>query len=182
MERFNKLQQVKRRFFAMRNGAVGQSMRQQGAPYRIIFGMTIPEIVNVAVEFGPDSELALQLRANTTTRESLLLAPMLYPVAELTVDCAVEWLAESVTTEVCDVVCHRLVRHHPEAMTVVGALWDRGDDMCRYAALRLAANLLPANIHKLREIAVAEASRNLRLTSGLSRMLLEDIDWRLQGL
>lgn len=54
---FNKMQLLKRRFFAMRNGAVADSLRRQGADYRIIFGLNLPQLVDIAREFGPTSIL-----------------------------------------------------------------------------------------------------------------------------
>lgn len=174
----NKMQLLKRRFFAMRNGAVGESMRRSGAPYRIIFGLNIPQIVEIAEEFGPDRELAEALKANTTTRESLLIAPMLFPREELTNDIAHEWLTSAQTPEVIDVVCLKLVRFVPSPGELLDELYGSDRDIDRYAALRLGANILPAEIDKVESLAGKEAERRLPLTYSMSMMLLDDIAWR----
>ena len=181
-QNFNKMQLVKRRFFAMRNGAVAKSMRDMGAPYRIIFGMTLPEIADVAAAFGPDRELAEALRANTTTRESQLMAPMIYPVDELTTDEALKWLLESQVTETIDVLCHRLLRKLPTAQEVAERAWKQGSVMARYGALRLGANLLPANMDKLKMMAREELEKYESATRSLATMLLDDIAWRRESL
>ena len=79
MTQFNDMQVVKRRFFAMRNGAVADNMRKLGANYRIIFGLNLPQIVEIANETPHDEVLAEALWQIKSTRESQLLAPMIYP-------------------------------------------------------------------------------------------------------
>lgn len=175
------MQEVKRRFFAMRNGAVADSLRRQGAPYRIIFGLNLPQIVEIARDFAPDNDLALQLRDNTATRESMLLAPMLYDRADADRELAVDWLTHAPTTEVIDVACLKLFRYLPDAPAVVDALEAVGTPLARYASLRLGANILPAHIDRVEQIAQAEADRRDPLTATAARMILDDIAWRRES-
>ena len=174
----NKMQLLKRRFFAMRNGAVADSMRKAGAPYRIIFGLNIPQIVDIAREFGPDRDLADQLRVNVATRESLLIAPMMFPREELTEEIAHEWLSTAMTPEVVDMACLKLIRYLPEAGKLIEKLYKSDKDLDRYAALRLGANILPAEMDLVEQCARAEAERQLPLTLSMVRMILDDIAWR----
>lgn len=178
MTQFNRMQELKRRFFAMRNGAVADSLRQQGAPYRIIFGLNLPQLVDIAREFGPDAEMALQLRENTASRESLLVAPMLFPRKELTPEVAVEWLRGAMTTEVVDIACLKLLKYTPSPEVVIETLARGGNDRDRYAALRLGANLLPQCMDEVETLAREEAGRGCALTRSLALMLLDDIAWR----
>lgn len=174
----NTMQLLKRRFFAMRNGAVADSLRRQGAPYRIIFGLNLPQIADIARDFGPDAGLALQLRANTATRESMLIAPMMYPAGDLTADMAYEWLADAPTTEVIDVVCLKLIKHMDNPETVIERLSASEEPLHRYAAIRLGANILPVSMDLVEEIARREYARRDPMTMTASHMLLDDIDWR----
>ncbi len=178
MSTFNKMQQLKRRFFAMRNGAVADSLRRQGAPYRIIFGLNLPQIVEIAREFGPDTDLALELRANTATRESMLIAPMLYPATELTADLAVEWFSEAPTTEVIDIACLKLFRNLSDADDVIRRLAHSDNPLHRYAAIRLGANILPSHIDLVEETARREFDRRHPMTMTACHMLIDDITWR----
>lgn len=162
----------------MRNGAVADSLRRQGAPYRIIFGLNLPQIVEIARDFGPDAELALELRANVTTRESMLIAPMLFPVENLTPDLAVEWLLDAPTTEVIDIACLKLLKHVADADTVIRRLADSSTPLHRYAAIRLGANILPDHIDLIEEVARREFERREPMTMMACHMLIDDIEWR----
>ncbi len=45
---FNLMQAVKRRLYAMRNGALAAQMRNAGLHYRINFGLNIPQLKEIA--------------------------------------------------------------------------------------------------------------------------------------
>ena len=174
----NTMQLLKRRFFAMRNGAVADSLRRQGAPYRIIFGLNLPQIAEIARDFGPDADLALQLRANTATRESMLIAPMLYPAERLTTELGCQWLAEAPTTEVIDIACLKLIKHVKHPDEIISGLSASEDPLHRYAAIRLGANILPGCMDLVEETARREYARRDPMTMTACHMLLDDIDWR----
>lgn len=133
---FNDMQRVKRRFFAMRNGAVADSMRKSGASYRIIFGLNLPQITEIAREFGINRDLALNLRNNTSTRESMLLAPMIFPSGELTQEVAWEWLRTAPTTEVVDVACLKLIKKLDKPAPLLEKLSQSNESLMRYSAIR----------------------------------------------
>lgn len=178
MTDFNKMQQLKRRMFAMRNGAVADTMRKAGAPYRIIFGLNLPQITEIARDFGPDRDLALELRENSTTRESMLIAPMLFPRKELTATVAEEWLRGAMTTEVIDVACLKLMRHLDDPGQVIRRLAADENALARYAALRLGANVLPREMELVEEVAARESERREPMTLMAARMILDDISFR----
>jgi len=183
---FNDMQRVKRRLFAMRNGALAEQMRRGGLQYRINFGLNLPQIKEIAaseVASSPDSatliNLAKDLWANESTRESRLLAPMIFPPDVFPQTLAVEWLAQAQTTEVADVLCHSLLRKLPCAKDVAMELLAKpgASDMNRYAALRLLLNLVA--IGKLAPIeakpaALAEQGRSCGLTRGVVGQLLDE--------
>ena len=45
---FNMMQAVKRRFFAMRNGALAEQMKSGGADYKINFGLLLAQVADIA--------------------------------------------------------------------------------------------------------------------------------------
>ena len=55
------IQEVKHRCYAMRNGAVADTMRRLGAPYRVIFGVNLPQLKEIASDIQPDAALAAQI-------------------------------------------------------------------------------------------------------------------------
>ncbi|MDE6085496.1 MAG: DNA alkylation repair protein, partial [Muribaculaceae bacterium] len=143
-----------------------------------IFGLNIPQIADIARDFGPDRKLADQLRENIATRESLLIAPMIFPREELTQEIARDWLSTAMTPEVIDIACLKLIRYLPEAGKLIEELYKSDKDLDRYAALRLGANSLPDEMDLVEQCAKAEAERQLPLTFSMSMMLLDDISWR----
>lgn len=177
MDSFNKMQRVKRRFFAMRNGVLADRLRHASPAFRIVFGLNLPQIVEIAVEFGPDAELAAALWANTTTRESMLMAPMVMPVEKMTPDKAVEMLEGAPDAEVADVLCHRLLRRLPFAMEVVRTAIPSERPLTRYGALRLAMNLISDNIEECAGLATAELERDCAATRPVCRQILDEADF-----
>lgn len=155
---FSLMQAVKRRFFAMRNGDLASQMNVGGVKYKMNFGLNMPQISEIAealrngtldgVDRVPSpselTETARLLWGNTTTRESLLLAPMLLDASELSATDAAKMMGECPTAEVADVLCHKLLRHHAEAADIARALLTshNATGMERYAALRLILNLV----------------------------------------
>lgn len=154
---FSLMQAVKRRFFAMRNGGLAEQMAAGGIKTKINFGLNLPQIKEIALMVTegtlPDNphrptdaertELARMLWQNATTRESRLIAPMLFNAEEITREEAAAMLRECATTEEADVLCHRLLRKHPEAMALAADLFDNAEgELQQYTALRLMMNLL----------------------------------------
>lgn len=173
MAAYNDIQLIKREFFSLRNGIIADTIRRSGAPYKIIFGLNMPQLKEIADSIGPDRAMADSLHANTTTRESLMLAPMIFPRGEMTPELAMQWIADSPTTEVTDVTCHRLLRHLPFAAETARQLAGSDSDMLRYAALRLMLNLRDFPSDEAAATARAELSRAVPLTAGVARMLLD---------
>ena len=78
MTKFNEMQTVKRRFFAMRNGAVADNMRRHGASYRIIFGLNLPQIVEIAAETPHSVDLAESLVTSTVAMERYVALRLMF--------------------------------------------------------------------------------------------------------
>lgn len=174
------MQLVKRRLFAMRNGALADSLRRSGANYRIIFGVNLPQLVEIAADFKADADLAERLWANTTTRESLLLAPMLYPVELMTFETALRWGRTALTAEAADILCLKLLKRLDFADELADRLVGDADDMSRYCGLRLMMNRFPGRLEHIRQKALDEISRNVALTASLSKLIVDEADFILE--
>lgn len=195
---FNAMQRVKRRFFAMRNGDLAQQMTERGARYRINFGLNLPQISEIARDFLPGgkehtvceagpmplptgfdmADFSRRLRDNTSTRESMLIAPMLFPVKQLTEEEALGWARSVPTPEVADVLCLKLLRNYPDAPRLVEILSGDSEPLSRYVALRLALNLLQSgklSPESLLPMVVFEESHKSQLTASLCRQLRDEI-------
>ncbi|MDE7457404.1 MAG: DNA alkylation repair protein [Muribaculaceae bacterium] len=139
---FNDMQTVKRNFFAMRNGVIADTLRRGGSPFRIIFGLNLPQISEIAAKWAPDTALAERLWANQTTRESMLLAPMIVDRQKFTIDDARCWVAVIPAHEVADVMCLKLLRHTDYAAKLAAELAGAEAALSRYTAVRLMFNLV----------------------------------------
>ncbi len=173
----NKMQQLKRRFFAMRNGVIADALRRSGEPYRIFFGLNLPQIKEIATDFAPDAELAAALRADPGCRESQMIAPMLLTPEDVTVTEAVEWLAKLKATEASDILCHALLRHHPQASEIVDAALAGESDMAHYGAVRLMWNIFRTDMARYKDLAATEATRGNTAAAIIARNLVEEIEF-----
>ncbi len=182
MTTFNEMQTVKRHFFALRNGIVADTYRKAGSKFRIIFGLNLPQIVEISEMTPRSAALAEVLWRNTSTRESMLLAPMIYPREEFTKEQARRWVAEVPSAEVADILCHRLLRHMPFAAELAASFADSEVDMERYTSLRLMFNLVAQLPQKALDCARKEAARNCQLTSRTAAMLADEAEFYLKGI
>lgn len=175
---FNEMQTVKRHFFALRNGVIADVLRKNGCPYRIIFGLNLPQIVETAASTPHSRELAEHLWANTTTRESLLLAPMLVDRNDFTITDALRWiLSMPESAETADVLCHRLLRHLPYAVEIAGLLSETRRDIEVYTGLRLMANLVyshPSEAKKYAETYLAAHGADNAPHARLARQIIDE--------
>lgn len=140
---FNIMQQVKRSLFAMRNGVVADSLRKAGCPHRIVFGVNLPQLNEIAAKYGQSEELAEALWADTALRESALLAPMLYPKEKLTLDKARKLCYSVMWHEDADILCFKLLRDAPFAPELAKELVAcEVSRMARYTGMRLYMSML----------------------------------------
>lgn len=199
---FSPMQQIKRRFFAMRNGELAAQLRAHRLNYRMNFGLNMPQIKDIAAQILAGSlaapavadapatpehlaALASELWANEGTRESRLLAPLLYPAELMTEPLATEWLLQAQTTEVADHLCHSLLRRLPFAPTMAMDTLSAAEctpaltPMQRYTLLRLSMNLLILNKLTIPEQlrTYAEASLADPLTAPVARQILDELDF-----
>lgn len=165
------MQLLKRRLFAMRNGVIADALRRGGSPFPVIFGVNLPQLAEIAADFTPDKEFAEQVWANSTTRESMLIAPMLMPSAEMSEVDALRWISEAKSDEVTDVLCLKLLRKLPFAFELACKLSAGDDDNTRYAGLRLMCNLAPRHPQAAAAIGRSELARNSRRTRPLAEIL-----------
>lgn len=199
---FNAMQKVKRRFFAMRNGDLAQQMTERGANYRINFGLNLPQINEIAKDFLPGgkewdnlnpnfdlADFARRLRDNSTTRESMLIAPMLFPIDQLSEKEGLEWALSVPTPEIADILCMKLLRNHPEADKLAGELLSYNDSsdvsLPKYVGLRLLLNLIQIGkitTDKAKRYLSNEGELSSPLTARLLSQLKEEISFLEEGI
>lgn len=112
------LSAIHRLFRSRQNVYTSSLLREHGYRYKVAFGCSLPDVKDLAATitsllstegsplFGLQSvDVAEALWADTDIRESMLVAPLLYPRGTMTLDVAVRWAQSIPTPEVADVVC-----------------------------------------------------------------------------
>lgn len=113
------LQDIKRSFFTYRNGIIADTLRKAGMPYKVIFGLQIPQIAAIARDITPSMEIADELWADSEVRESRLLATYLFPIESVTEEKALSLLRSTRTPEESDMLSFRLLKRLPFAADLV---------------------------------------------------------------
>lgn len=138
------LKEIKKSFFTFRNGIVADTLRKAGMPYKMIFGLQIPQIAAISREmlasFGDDPEkrgaVAEALWADRDVRESRILAPYIYDPEQISVDKALELAANIRTREEADMLAFRLFKRMPDAQALLAAMEASDSPADSVAALR----------------------------------------------
>lgn len=174
--RFSQIQNIKRKFFALRNGALANQLRNTGAPYRIIFGLNQMQLKEIAQSIGKDSALAMELWKEDGVRESRLLAPMIMSVEDINLEMTKQLLDSIQTPEEADTLCNRLLRDMDCAKDIALKHYEENPDipLKRYAALRLLASNTVKWPHEALQVAISEKECKCPLTITAATILEED--------
>lgn len=140
------LKDIKRMYRLYMNGIVSQSMRAKGAEYRVNFGLTVPLLRRLAEQIPHTVAIAQELWGDKGVRESLLLAPMVFPAEEYTREQAQQWVGEIPNVEVADFCCKYLFARLAFAPQLVTEWIESDRDMTVYAGYRLAHSLLEQEV------------------------------------
>ena len=182
----NAAREIRKEFFAFRNGIIADKLRRAGDPHAIIMGCLLADVMAIAGRtreaLSNDLEqlqaLAQELWSDTKSRECRLAASMLYPASLMTLDEALEWCMNVETTEIADNLCHKLLRHLPDADTLFRKLIAHDQAMVKYTGYRLLLNLLLTGKTQatpaLKSIVEAEAAQAQPQLTALLRDVLEE--------
>ncbi|MCD8303442.1 MAG: DNA alkylation repair protein [Prevotellaceae bacterium] len=106
--------EIKKEFRANMNGVASAYMRRCGLVYHVIFGIELPRLKEIAVDFPSDSRLAEALWQEDV-RESKILASLLMPVEGFTPQRADEWAAQIPNAEIAQMTVMNLFARLPYA-------------------------------------------------------------------
>ena len=104
--------EIKKELRAAMNGVLSAQMRQAGMPYKLIFGVELPRLQEIAREFEPDRSLA-QALWNENIRENKILAVLLMPIDEMCPEIADIWVEEMPTAEIAQICSMHLLSQAP---------------------------------------------------------------------
>ena len=139
------IQDIKKELRAAMNGVASARMRAAGAPYKLIFGVELPRLQDIAREFTPDHQLA-QALWNENIRESKLLATLLMPLDRFYPEVADIWVDEIPSAEVAQVATMNLFSRLPYAPSLAFE-WIAGEkEMRQLCGFLIVARLLQQGV------------------------------------
>ena len=185
MEIQDTLREIRKEFFAFRNGIVADKLRKAGDPHSMIMGCLLVDVVGIAQraretvgDKGQLTAVASELWSDTNSRECRLAAPMLYPAEAMNLEQALQWCRNVETVEIADNLCHKLLRHINDANALFRQLIAQDKPLVKYTGYRLLLNLLMLGkvqpSASLRTIVETEAEQAQGPLNGLIKDLLEE--------
>lgn len=101
-------------------------MRNKGLDYKVNFGLSVPQIKELARRYQPDKELADTLWKEET-RELKILATLLYPADNLAEDAVDTWVRQTPNQEIREQLCINLLQNLSFAPRLA-LQWSNMDD------------------------------------------------------
>lgn len=132
-----KLKAIKRSFFLRMDGTASRSMREKGLDYKINWGVSIPDLRQMATQYGKDYALAIALWKEDI-RECKILATMIMPPEEMLPEIVELWMEQTPSQEIAEMAAFNLYQHLDYA-PVMAFQWIAGDNemeqICGYNLL-----------------------------------------------
>lgn len=127
--------QIKQRM----NGAVVESMRESGIVYKVNYGVTIPELQQIAQPYKGNHDLAIQL-FEQDIRECKIIATMIDDPAQVTGDQIDNWCEDFDNVEIVEQVCSNLFWKSDFALPRSYEWCIEDDDLMKKAGLLIVGH------------------------------------------
>lgn len=109
-ETHHKLMKIKRSFRLLMSGPTSQSMTQKGLGYKINWGVPFIELKKMALEYGKDYELAIELWKEDI-RECKILATLIMPAEKMLPEITDIWMEQVKSQEMAEMLAFNLLQH-----------------------------------------------------------------------
>ena len=139
-ETHEKLKEIKQSFRLLMNGVASHSMRQKGVEYKINWGVPVPELQQMAVEYGKDYDLAIELWKEDI-RECQVLATLIMPAERMDNDLVDVWMERVRTQEMAELLAFHLLQHLRFAPSLAYQWIASDKDMYQLCGYQLLARL-----------------------------------------
>ncbi|WP_029903595.1 DNA alkylation repair protein [Prevotella sp. 10(H)] len=134
------LRDIRQRCRKAMNGVASTSMRKRGMAYKVNFGLSIQQIKDLSTRYEPNAELAETLWKEDT-RELKILATLLYPIDDFTVETANNWIASIHNQEIREQLSLNLLQNLPFANKLALESSNNEDEDIRTTGYWLLARL-----------------------------------------
>ncbi|WOZ82359.1 DNA alkylation repair protein [Segatella hominis] len=109
-ETHQKLMKIKRSFRLLMSGPTSQSMTQKGLGYKINWGVPFIELKKMALEYGKDYELAIELWKEDI-RECKILATLIMPAEKMLPEITDIWMEQVKSQEMAEMLAFNLLQY-----------------------------------------------------------------------
>ena len=109
-ETHQKLMKIKRSFRLLMSGPTSQSMTQKGLGYKINWGVPFIELKKMALEYGKDYELAIELWKEDI-RECKILATLIMPAEKMLPEITDIWMEQVKRQEMAEMLAFNLLQY-----------------------------------------------------------------------
>ena len=109
-ETHQKLMKIKRSFRLLMSGPTSQSMTQKGLGYKINWGVPFIELKKMALAYGKDYELAIELWKEDI-RECKILATLIMPAEKMLPEITDIWMEQVKSQEMAEMLAFNLLQH-----------------------------------------------------------------------
>lgn len=109
-ETHQKLMKIKRSFRLLMSGPTSQSMTQKGLGYKINWGVPFIELKKMALEYGKDYELAIELWKEDI-HECKILATLIMPAEKMLPEITDIWMEQVKSQEMAEMLAFNLLQH-----------------------------------------------------------------------
>lgn len=109
-ETHQKLMKIKRSFRLLMSGPTSQSMTQKGLGYKINWGVPFIELKKMALEYGKDYELSIELWKEDI-RECKILATLIMPAEKMLPEITDFWMEQVKSQEMAEMLAFNLLQH-----------------------------------------------------------------------
>ena len=135
-----KLMEIKRSFRLLMNGPVSQSMREKGMDYKLNWGVSLPHLQEMALEYGKDRDLAIALWKEDI-RECKILATLIMPANEMSRELVDVWMEQLHSQEMAEMLSFHLLQHLNFAPALAYEWMASDKDLYQLTAYHLLSRL-----------------------------------------
>ena len=106
----DKLKAIKQTFRLRMDGMASRSMREKGLEYHLNWGVSLPDLKQLAKEYGKDYPLAIELWKENI-RECKILATMIMPPEQMLPEIAELWMEQTESQEIAEMLAFNLFQY-----------------------------------------------------------------------
>lgn len=139
-ETHQKLMKIKRSFRLLMSGPTSQSMTQKGLGYKINWGVPFIELKKMALEYGKDYELAIELWKEDI-RECKILATLIMPAEKMLPEITDIWMEQVKSQEMAEMLAFNLLQYVDYAPTIAYEWIATDKTLYEIAGFQLLARL-----------------------------------------